>query len=54
MFDNSKGILENTISAADNALKHGFHAVELDIRADKNGHAWIMHDTTLVPTFLGT
>ncbi|MEY9134831.1 hypothetical protein ACVMII_003738 [Bradyrhizobium diazoefficiens] len=47
MFDNSKGILENTISAADNALKHGFHAVELDIRADKNGHAWIMHDTTL-------
>ncbi|MGX5805466.1 glycerophosphodiester phosphodiesterase family protein [Bradyrhizobium sp. Arg314] len=47
LFDNSKGILENTISAADNALKHGFHAVELDLRADKNGHAWMTHDTTL-------
>ncbi|WFT96859.1 glycerophosphodiester phosphodiesterase family protein [Bradyrhizobium barranii] len=47
LFDNSKGILENTISAADNALKHGFHGVELDLRADKSGHAWMMHDTTL-------
>lgn len=47
LFDNSEGILENTISAADNALKHGFHGVELDLRADRNGHAWMMHDTTL-------
>ncbi|MET4019701.1 glycerophosphoryl diester phosphodiesterase [Bradyrhizobium sp. F1.4.3] len=47
LFDNSKGILENTISAADNALKHGFHSVELDLRADKSGHAWMMHDSTL-------
>ncbi|MCC8957963.1 hypothetical protein H8B02_32395 [Bradyrhizobium sp. Pear77] len=47
LFDNPKGILENTISGADNALKHGFHAVELDLRADKNGHAWMMHDKTL-------
>ncbi|MGY4447695.1 glycerophosphoryl diester phosphodiesterase [Bradyrhizobium sp. i1.3.1] len=39
LFDNSKGILENTISAADNALRHGFHSVELDRRADKSGHA---------------
>ncbi|WSG78402.1 glycerophosphodiester phosphodiesterase family protein (plasmid) [Rhizobium beringeri] len=47
MFDNSEGILENTISAAANAFKYGFHGVELDLRADKNGHAWMMHDTTL-------
>ncbi|WP_314962675.1 glycerophosphodiester phosphodiesterase family protein [Bradyrhizobium cosmicum] len=47
LFDNSKGILENTISAADNALKHGFHGVELDLRADRSGHAWMMHDPTL-------
>ncbi|WOH75460.1 glycerophosphodiester phosphodiesterase family protein [Bradyrhizobium sp. NDS-1] len=47
LFDNSKGILENTISAADNALKHGFHRVELDLRADKSGHAWMIHDSTL-------
>ncbi|PTE06141.1 glycerophosphodiester phosphodiesterase family protein [Mesorhizobium helmanticense] len=47
LFDNSESILENTISAADNALKYGFHGVELDLRADKNGHAWMIHDTTL-------
>ncbi|WP_369335508.1 glycerophosphodiester phosphodiesterase family protein [Bradyrhizobium sp. CSS354] len=33
--------------AADNALKHGFHGFELDLRADRSGHAWMMHDTTL-------
>ncbi|WP_354133314.1 glycerophosphodiester phosphodiesterase family protein [Bradyrhizobium sp. RT9a] len=43
LFDNSKGILENTISAADNALRQGFHGVELDLRADRSGHAWMMH-----------
>lgn len=47
LFDNSEGILENTISAADNALKHGFHGVEFDLRADKNSHPWMMHDATL-------
>ncbi|WP_352571961.1 MULTISPECIES: glycerophosphodiester phosphodiesterase family protein [unclassified Mesorhizobium] len=40
-------MLENTISAADNALKHGFHGVEFDLRADKNSHPWMMHDATL-------
>ncbi|MET4483386.1 glycerophosphodiester phosphodiesterase family protein [Bradyrhizobium sp. F1.13.3] len=45
VFDNSKDILENTISAADNALQHGFHGVELDLRAHRSGHAWMMHDT---------
>ncbi|WP_137136292.1 glycerophosphodiester phosphodiesterase family protein [Rhizobium sp. FKY42] len=47
LFDNSKGIIENSINAAENARTHNFRGIELDLRSSKDGVAFLMHDETI-------
>jgi glycerophosphoryl diester phosphodiesterase len=49
-----RGIMpENTLAAIRNAIKLGVDYVELDIRATKDGHLVIMHDSTVDRTTNG-
>lgn len=47
LFDNSRGIIENSINSAENARTHNFRGIELDLRSSKDGVAFLMHDETI-------
>ena len=46
LFDNSKGIPENSLPAFELAVKNGF-AIEMDVQASKDGVLVVFHDDTL-------
>ena len=41
---------ENTVCAVDAAIAAGIESVELDVRGDKNGVLWALHDTRIGKT----
>lgn len=46
LHDAARGVIENTRSAVDAALAHGF-AIEVDIQLSSDGEAMVFHDDTL-------
>ena len=46
LFDNEKGIPENSLAAFDLAVKNGF-AIEMDVQASSDGVLMVFHDDTL-------
>ena len=44
---------ENTLSAFRNAIAHGVHAIEIDLRATRDGEVVILHDETVDRTTNG-
>ena len=46
LFDNEKGIPENSLPAFELAVKNGF-AIEMDVQASKDGVLVVFHDDTL-------
>ena len=46
LFDNAKGIPENSLPAFELAVKNGF-AIEMDVQASKDGVLVVFHDDTL-------
>jgi glycerophosphoryl diester phosphodiesterase len=48
------GFPENTMKAYQNAIAHGAHAIEIDLRTTKDGEIVIMHDATVDRTTNGS
>ena len=46
LHDALKGIIENTLAAAEAAIKNGF-AIECDVQLSSDGEAFVFHDGTL-------
>ena len=46
LHDEAKGIIENTLAAAEAAVKNGF-AIECDVQLSSDGEAFVFHDRTL-------
>ena len=46
LHDRDGGIIENTLSAAEAAITHGF-AIECDVQDTADGEALVFHDKTL-------
>jgi glycerophosphoryl diester phosphodiesterase len=46
LHDEAKGIIENTLSAAEAAIANGF-AIECDVQLSGDGEAFVFHDQTL-------
>jgi glycerophosphoryl diester phosphodiesterase len=46
LHDEAKGIIENTLAAAEAAIKNGF-AIECDVQLSNDGEAFVFHDQTL-------
>ena len=46
LHDEAKGIIENTLAAAEAAIKNGF-AIECDVQLSSDGEAFVFHDRTL-------
>ena len=47
------GVPENTLAAFREAIKHGAHVIEIDLRGTKDGEVVIMHDKTVDRTTNG-
>jgi glycerophosphoryl diester phosphodiesterase len=46
LHDKAKGVIENTLAAAEAAIAGGF-AIECDVQISKDGEAFVFHDETL-------
>src|SRR5262249_10027679 len=46
LHDEAKGIIENTLAAAEAAIKNGF-AIECDVQLSSDGETFVFHDRTL-------
>ena len=53
LHDKARGVVENTPSAVDAALAHGF-AIEVDIQLSADGEVMVFHDDTLERLTLAT
>ena len=50
LFDTEKGILENTLAAFENAVKHGY-GMELDVQLSRDGVVVVCHDGDLMHVY---
>jgi glycerophosphoryl diester phosphodiesterase len=46
LHDEAKGVIENTLAAAEAAIAGGF-AIECDVQSSRDGEAFVFHDDTL-------
>ena len=46
LHDEAKGVIENTLGAAEAAIAGGF-AIECDVQVSSDGEAFVLHDETL-------
>jgi glycerophosphoryl diester phosphodiesterase len=46
LHDDAKGVIENTLAAAEAAIAGGF-AIECDVQSSRDGEAFVFHDDTL-------
>jgi glycerophosphoryl diester phosphodiesterase len=46
LHDEAKGVIENTLGAAEAAIAAGF-AIECDVQVSRDGEAFVLHDETL-------